>query len=65
MSHYIAWDGQMIDELGMILKEDVVVSSRHFSGISVERLRKTTRVLTHDSLCPDRGFEPSTSRILM
>jgi hypothetical protein len=36
---------------------------RYYPGIRLEELRKTTKILNHDSLSPGPRFEPETSRM--
>jgi hypothetical protein len=42
----------MRDKLERIWKEAVMVSSRHYPGIYLEGLRKTTKNLNQDNWCP-------------
>jgi hypothetical protein len=43
---------RMTDKLERIWKEAVMVLSRHYPGICLEGLRKTTKNLNQDHLCP-------------
>jgi hypothetical protein len=43
-----------VNELERIWKETMVAKSRHYYGICLERLRKTTNNLVQDNWCPDR-----------
>jgi hypothetical protein len=44
--------GQMNDELEMFWKEVVMAQLRHYPGICLERLRKTTESLSQDKEVP-------------
>jgi hypothetical protein len=39
---------RITDELEMIWKKTVVVKSRHYPGICLERMREVTKPLTHN-----------------
>jgi hypothetical protein len=41
---YIVFSGRMIDELERIWKDVVMAQLRHYSGICLEGLRKTTKI---------------------